>query len=123
MSVSIRPRRREDVGELVVVLTEQQPSSHYPVRWPLWVPVEEFLVRPGEERAWVAEVDGRVVGHVAVHTLAGELRDSFVAATGTEDRAELAVLFGAGDGVGTGGGGRLHDTAVEGIRASGRQPV
>jgi GNAT superfamily N-acetyltransferase len=80
-------------------------------------------VRPGEERAWVAEVDGRVVGHVAVYTLGVELREPFVAATGTEELAELAVLFVGSDVIGTGVGGRLHDTAVDWIRASGRQPV
>jgi GNAT superfamily N-acetyltransferase len=40
--------------------------------------VEDFLVRPGEERAWVAEIDGRVVGHVAVYALGGGLRGPFV---------------------------------------------
>src|SRR4051794_15655079 len=123
MSVSIRPRRREDVGELVVVLTEQQPSSHYPVQWPLDIPVEEFLVRPGEERAWVAEVDGRVVGHVAVYPLGAGLREPFVEALGTDRLAEVAVLFVALDVVGTGVGGRLLDTAVAWIVASGRRPV
>jgi len=123
MTVVIRERRAEDLAVLAEVLAEQQPTSRYPVRWPLWVPVEDFLVRPGEERAWVAEVDGRVVGHVAVYTPAGDLRESFVAATGTEELAELAVLFVASDVVGTGVGGRLHDTAVEWIFASGRQPV
>ena len=123
MTVTIRDRRPEDVPVLAQVLAEQQAASQYPVRWPLPLPVEDFLVRPGEERAWVAEVDGRVVGHVAVHTLAGGLRDGFVAALGTEDLAELAVLFVAGDVIGTGVGGRLHDTAVDWIVASGRQPV
>lgn len=123
MTVTIRERRPDDVPVLAQVLAEQQAASRYPVRWPLPLPVEEFLVRPGEERAWVAEVDGRVVGHVAVYTLADGLRDGFVTALGTEDLAELAVLFVAGDVVGTGVGGRLHDTAVDWIVASGRQPV
>src|SRR3954447_15088579 len=123
MSGSIRPRRREDVGELVVVLTEQQPSSHYPVQWPLDIPVEDFLVRPGEERAWVAEVDDRVVGHVAVYTLGEGLRAPFVGALGTDALAELAVLFVAADVIGTGVGGRLHDTAVDWILASGRETL
>lgn len=123
MSVTIRERRDEDLPALAVVLAEQQAGTQYPVRWPLPFPVEDFLVRPGEERAWVAEVDGRVVGHVAVYTLAGDLRESFVAAVGSEELAELAVLFVGSDVIGTGIGGRLHDTAVEWIVASGRQPV
>jgi GNAT superfamily N-acetyltransferase len=119
----IRQRRDDDIPTLARVLVEQQPTSHYPVQWPLDIPVEDFLVRPGEERAWVAELDGRVVGHVAVYTLDGDLRAHFVAATGTEELAELAVLFVGIDVIGTGVGGRLHDTAVDWIVASGRQPV
>ena len=46
-----------------------------------------------------------------------------MAAIGTDELAELAVLFVGSDVIGTGVGGRLHDTAVEWIVASGRQPV
>lgn len=123
MTVTIRERCDDDLPALAVVLAEQQATTRYPVRWPLPIPIEEFLVRPGEERAWVAELDGRVVGHVAVHSPAGELRTHFVAGAGTEELAELAVLFVGSDVVGTGIGGRLHDTAVDWIVASGRQPV
>lgn len=123
MSLVVRDRRDDDVPALAVVLADQQAGSQYPVWWPLPIPIEEFLVRPGEERAWVAEVDGRVVGHVAVYELAGDLREHFVAATGTEELAELAVLFVAADVIGTGVGGRLHDTAVDWIVGTGRQPV
>jgi GNAT superfamily N-acetyltransferase len=123
MTLVIRERTAEDVPVLGLVLAEQQPTSHYPVRWPLPIPVEDFLVRPGEEQAWVAELDGRVVGHVAVYSLAGDLREHFVAALGTEELAELAVLFVAVDVIGTGVGGRLHDTAVDWIRGTGRRPV
>ena len=119
----IRERRTTDLPALARVLAEQQAATRYPVRWPLPVPVEDFLVRPNEERAWVAEVDGRVVGHVAVLRLEGDLREPFIAGTGTDALGELAVLFVAGDVVGTGVGGRLHDTAVDWIVASGRQPV
>ncbi len=119
----IRERRAEDLPELVRLLGEQQAATHYPVRWPLPIPVEDFIARTTEERAWVAEVDGHAVGHVAVCRLGGPLRDAFVEATGTEDLAELAVLFVAAETVGTGVGGRLHDTAVDWIRASGRRPV
>jgi len=123
MTVTVRERRGDDLPALAAVLAEQQAATQYPVRWPLPIPVEDFLVRPGEEQAWVAELDGRVVGHVAVHTLGGPLREHFVAAVGSEDLAELAVLFVGSDVIGTGVGGRLHDTAVDWIVASGRRPV
>jgi GNAT superfamily N-acetyltransferase len=119
----IRERRDDDLPMLARVLAEQQSSSHYPVQWPLDIPVEDFLVRPHEERAWVAELDGRAVGHVAVYALEGDLRPHFVAALGTDELAELAVLFVGTDVIGTGVGGRLLDTAVDWIIASGRQPV
>jgi hypothetical protein len=67
----IRERRDEDLAELARLLAEQQPGSRYPVRWPPPVPVEGFLVRPTEERAWVAELDGHVVGHVSVCRVGG----------------------------------------------------
>ncbi|MBD8870446.1 GNAT family N-acetyltransferase [Nocardioides sp. MJB4] len=110
--------------ELVRLLGEQQPSSGYPVRWPLPFPVEEFLVRDDEERAWVAEVDGRVVGHAAV----GQVRDLGVrevlrGATGGVGVAAISVLFVAVDLVGRGVGGRLLDEAVAFIRGTGRLPV
>ncbi|GAA1760878.1 GNAT family N-acetyltransferase [Nocardioides hankookensis] len=123
MTVLVRERRPDDLPALVEVLVEQQPSSQYPIRWPLPIPVEDFLVRPGEERAWVAEVDDRVVGHVAVYELGGPLRDDFVRGAGRDDLAELAVLFVALDVIGTGVGGRLIDTAVDWIRSTGRIPV
>ncbi|MEP9363805.1 GNAT family N-acetyltransferase [Nocardioides sp. CN2-186] len=123
MSVTVRERRPDDIPVLAAVLAEQQASSHYPVRWPLPIPIEDFLVRPGEERAWVAEVEGQVVGHVAVYGADGPLRDAFVAGAGTDRLAELAVLFVGSGVIGTGVGGRLIDVAVEWIRASGRQPV
>jgi GNAT superfamily N-acetyltransferase len=123
MSPVIRERRLDDVPVLARLLGEQQASSSYPVRWPLPFPVEDFLVRRTEERAWVAELDGQVVGHVSAGRLDGELRDQFVEAAGTEDLAEIAVLFVATDVLGTGVGGLLIDTAVAWIRASGRMPV
>jgi len=53
-AASIRPRRDDDVAVLADLLIEQQPVSRYPYRWPLPFPVEDFLVRDGEQAAWVA---------------------------------------------------------------------
>jgi GNAT superfamily N-acetyltransferase len=121
--VIIRPRREQDLPALAEVLADQQALTGYPVRWPLPFPVEQFLVRSTEERSWVAELDGRVVGHASACRPDGELRDLFVAAVGTEEIAELAVLFVATDATGIGIGGRLIDTVVGWIRAAGRLPV
>ena len=119
----VRERRDDDLPDWRCCSPSSSRPARYPIRWPLPIPVEEFLVRPTEERAWVAELDGRVVGHVTVGGLDGVLRDLFVAALGTEGLAEVAVLFVAEDILGTGAGGRLLDTAVDWIVASGREPV
>ena len=122
-TVTVRPRRTDDLPALTRVLADQQPGSGYPVRWPLPFPVEEFLVRSNEEAAWVAEVAGHVVGHVSVCGVGADVGPAFAAAAGTEDLAELAVLFVAAGQTGRGIGGRLIDTAVAWIRAGGRTPV
>ena len=65
--VTVRPRRPADVPGLVDVLREQQPTSRYPFRDPLPIPVERFFHTDDAVGAWTAELDGRPVGHVC-HT-------------------------------------------------------
>jgi GNAT superfamily N-acetyltransferase len=122
-TVTIRARRPTDLPGLVALLAEQQPGSRYPLRWPLPFPVERFLVRSTEERAWVAEVDGVLAGHVAVTTPDGEMADAFARACPGRAVAEVSVLFTGTAARGTGLGGRLLDTAVAAIRSSGRTPA
>lgn len=130
---TLRPRTAADVPALVEVVSAQQSSSGYPYRWPLPMPVEEFVVRASDEAAWVAEVDGRVVGHVAVARVSGAERDAFAAAL-AEAGLGRAGLGAAGLGAvstlfvdvalrGHGIGGALLDRAVEHVRESGRTPV
>ncbi len=123
--VAIRGRRPEDLPGLVEILAAQQPASRYPFRWPLPFPVEEFVVRSHEEAGWVALVDGRLVGHVSVGRVEGDLAEAFVAATGRpgEDLALVSVLFVSPEAQGTGVGGRLLDTAVAWARDRHRLPV
>ena len=47
------------------VLLAQQPTSRYPFRNPLPIPVEQFLHEEDAYGAWTAELDGRPMGHVA----------------------------------------------------------
>ncbi|MDN4171392.1 GNAT family N-acetyltransferase [Nocardioides sp. SOB77] len=116
--MSVRPRRPEDVPALAEVLAAQQAGSRYPMRWPLPFPVERFLVRESEEAAWVAEADGRLVGHVAVCSVT----DPAVFRV-PGDLAAVAVLFVDPAVRGSGLGGRLLDTAVAWVRERGRVPV
>ncbi len=123
--VVIERRSATDLPALVQVLSAQQSSSRYPLRWPLPFPVEDFLVRSHEDTAWVARLDGRVVGHVSVGRVEGAAAEPFTAATGrpAHELALVSVLFVALDVLGSGIGGRLLDTAVEWARQRSRLPV
>jgi ribosomal protein S18 acetylase RimI-like enzyme len=122
----IRLRRAEDLPVLADVLAAQQPVTGYPQRWPLPWPVEEFLVRDGELGAWVAELDGRVVGHVSAAEVGKGIEvDGWVAGAGrpAEELAAVSVLFVDHTVSGRGVGSALLDHAVEAIRSAGRLPV
>jgi GNAT superfamily N-acetyltransferase len=125
-SVTVRARVAADLPVLVDLLSAQQPASGYPVRWPLPFPVEEFVARRGELGAWVAEVDGTVVGHVAVlDVVAGWEADAWCAALDRprEGLASVSVLFVDPGSAGRGVGRTLLATAVAHARALGRTPV
>ncbi len=120
----VRPRRAADLGVLVEVLTEQQAFSRYPLRWPLPFPVEQFLVRTSEQAAWVCELDGALVGHVAVGSVPeGEFGQTFRRTTGCGDPAVVSVLFVASAARGLGVAGLLLDTVERWARERDRVPV
>ena len=124
--VVVRERTDADLPVLVDVLSAQQPHSGYPQRWPLPYPVEQFLARASEERAWVAEVDGVVAGHVAVTRVEpGDEAQiwSGGAARPPEELRTVAVLFVDHRLAGRGVGSALLEKAVEAIRAQGHTPV
>jgi GNAT superfamily N-acetyltransferase len=124
--VRIRLRAAADLPRLVEVLGAQQPISRYPIRWPLPVPPEEFVARDGELGAWVAEVEGTVVGHVSLlEVQPGWEADGFEAATGLpRDRmASVSGLFVDPGATGLGVGTSLLEAALERARELGRFPV
>ena len=124
--VQIRPRTPADVLVLAEALMAQQPDTGYPMRNPLPFPPEEFVARPYDLMAWVAEVDRRPAGHVAVTRVGDDdLGRSFADSTGMLiDRLGcVSTLFvGRGHG-GLGLGGRLHDAAVAWCREQALLPV
>lgn len=125
-TASVRPRRSSDLPALADVLAGQQPHSRYPLRWPLPFPPEEFIVRPSEQQAWVAELDGQVVGHVSLTTVEADALGDIWSAGAGRPVAELAcvsVLFVDHERQGHGIGGRLLDTAVTAAREAKQTPV
>ena len=124
--VLVRVRNPADVPLLVELLAAQQPHSGYPQNWPLPYPVEQFIARSTETAAWVAELDGRVVGHVSVTTVEPGLEgDIWSAGTGrpVDELASVSVLFVDHPLSGRGVGSALLDAAVAAIRAVGRTAV
>lgn len=122
----IRPREANDLTTLTWLLAEQQPFSNYPNRWPLPMPVEQFIVREHEEAAWVAVTNGVVAGHVSVQTLDGDdLSDAYVAGTGrpASELRLVSALFTAQLVRGRGVGSALLRHASEHILARGLRPV
>jgi GNAT superfamily N-acetyltransferase len=113
---------------LCEVLTAQQPVSHYPLTWPLPFPVEQFIVRDVEEQAWVAEVGGRPVGHVATARVVDHddgIVGGWAEAAGArpDELASVSVLFVDLGLQGRGIGAALLGTAVAWCRRAGRVPV
>lgn len=125
MSLVLRTRRPGDLPVLGELLAEQQPASRYPFRWPLPVPVEQFLVREGEEASWVAELDGALAGHVCVGPVSrlGDVAGVFRTATGCTEPALVSVLFTGTAARGRGVGGVLLDAAVAWAQERDRVPV
>ena len=88
--VLIRPRRDDDVPALVEILVRQQPETRYPFHWPSDRAPEDFIRRPGELEAWVAELEGAVVGHVAIQSVADD--DALGEVWATAHSAPIAAL-------------------------------
>lgn len=66
MPVTIRPLRDDDLVPLEAVARRVKERDNYPV----WLPDDDllrFLTTPVAYAAWVAEVDGAIAGHVALH--------------------------------------------------------
>ena len=127
---TVRPRRPTDLPALVDVLLAQQPTSRYPFRNPLPIPVERFFHIDDAVGAWTAELDGRPVGHVC-HTgppdgfpAAAEMNRACALAHGcdVEELAWISTLFVGLEARGLGVGRRLLGAAVDDIRRAGLHP-
>jgi GNAT superfamily N-acetyltransferase len=63
--VLVRPRTDEDLDACERLAFAVHEVDGYPVHIP--ADMRKFLVAPDELTGWVAELDGEVVGHVALH--------------------------------------------------------
>ncbi|RKN53061.1 GNAT family N-acetyltransferase [Micromonospora costi] len=61
---SVRQRTDRDLGDCVRMLAEVHERDGYPVNWP--AAPDAWLTPPSLIASWVAELDGRVAGHVGL---------------------------------------------------------
>ncbi|MBC2874013.1 MULTISPECIES: GNAT family N-acetyltransferase [Streptomyces] len=126
-NVFVRVRRRvdQDLQACVRALAETHERDGYPVNWPdspeAWLTPEVLVA------SWVAEADGRVVGHVGLsRSGAGDVAPglwSARAGAGAGATAVVGRLFVAPSARGRGVGALLMARAVEEARERGAHPV
>ncbi|HWC21058.1 MAG TPA: GNAT family N-acetyltransferase [Flexivirga sp.] len=122
MDLVIRPRQDSDLSALAELLSRQQAATAYPLAWPSSRSLEEFLKRPTEIRAWIAELDGAPVGHVSVTSADDDTIGKAWAAAHNVELSEIrcvAVFFSDITKAGQGIGSRLLATATEFAMADG----
>lgn len=121
-----RPRRDVDLPTLIDILARQQAETQYPFHWPPDGAPELFLRRPSEREAWVAELDGIVVGHVAIQSVADDALGRIGAAAHGVPITELrciSVLYADRRMPRRGIGSALLARATEQALADGGAPV
>ncbi|MBT2386378.1 GNAT family N-acetyltransferase [Streptomyces sp. ISL-11] len=122
-----RVRRREDsdLGACVRALAAVHERDGYPVDWPARPDV--WLSPPSSLTAWVAELDGRSVGHIGLcRAGAGDVAPGLWSdreGVGRGTTAVISRLFVAPDGRGRGIGASLMAEAVREARCRGLHPV
>jgi GNAT superfamily N-acetyltransferase len=122
--VLIRPRIVTDDAGCVALMRQTHEVDGYPRYWP--TEPQQFITPEQETDAWVADSDGTVVGHVALHdardhpTLPAAQRATGLPA----DRlAVVARLMVSPAAQGRGVGRELLATAVDQAQQSRRRPV
>ncbi|MCL6670043.1 GNAT family N-acetyltransferase [Streptomyces panaciradicis] len=121
----VRQRADHDLDACVAALAAVHRHSGYPVNWP--ADPARWLTPSSMEAAWVAELDGRVVGHVELSRPdGGDVAPGLWSARAGVDVADTAVvgrLFVSPAAHGRGLGAALMARAVAQARARGLHPV
>ncbi|MEV6110461.1 GNAT family N-acetyltransferase [Streptomyces sp. NPDC051940] len=125
MTIAIRPRTEDDIETCVRVLMDVHRQDGYPVNWP--DRPEEWLSSGSPLGVWVAELAGRVVGHVALaRSGAGDVAPGLWSERTGKSASLTAVvgrLFVGPAARGHGAGALLIGRAVEEARRRGLHPV
>lgn len=79
-NIEIRPRTEADLVELAEVAARVHQLDGYPIFLP-GGDTRRFLERPEPVAAWIAELDGRTVGHVALNATTSKPTMELVEAT------------------------------------------
>ncbi|MEU3407152.1 GNAT family N-acetyltransferase [Streptomyces sp. NPDC006670] len=121
----VRPRTDRDLDACVRVLAGVHACDGYPVNWPAHP--ADWLAQPALVSAWVAELDGRVVGHVGLaRSDAGDAAPGLWSSregAGSDTAAVISRLFVAPAARGHGIGALLMARAVCEARVRGLHPV
>lgn len=121
----VRRRGDDDIEASVKVLAEVHHRDGYPVNWP--DRPDDWLSQASLLGAWVADLDGCVVGHVSLSRGGkGDLAPGLWSerhGTSRELTAVVSRLFVAPQARGHGIGALLLGRAVEEARHSGLHPV
>ncbi|MFE9483030.1 GNAT family N-acetyltransferase [Streptomyces spororaveus] len=121
----VRRRTDGDLGACVRALAEVHEQDGYPVNWPDHP--RDWLSGPALLAAWVAELDGRIVGHVGLSRSAAD--DAAPALWSSREGVSSAAaavvgrLFVAPAARGHGIGALLMARAVREARERGLHPV
>ncbi|MFD0338928.1 GNAT family N-acetyltransferase [Streptomyces sp. NPDC127117] len=120
-------RRRDvsDLDECVEVLAEVHAGDGYPANWP--DRPGEWLAQPSLYAAWVAELNGHVVGHIGLsRSGAGDAAPavwSRRSGVSVENTAVISRLFVSPSARGHGIGALLMARAVQDARKRALHPV
>ena len=123
-AVTVRPRLDTDLERCLEVARAVYDVDGYPPRGPIDVSV--FLAPAQQLAAWVAEIDGDVVGHAALHDTGAAVTTAQAARYIGCDTGELALVarvFVHPSVRRTGAARQLLETAASDARRRGRRPI